>query len=128
MRRGMEKGGGGDCPENDVEALLAVLPHKKSYDEIILVADNYSSMRDLSLMVDLNVPVRVILCGLENSFFEGRELNEEYLNLAYATGGSVHTMKEDIYNLATLKNGESIVVNGKKYDFEDGRFIGHDKL
>jgi len=133
MRKGMRNGGGGEYPENDVEALLAAQEQRNEYDEIFLIADNYSPVRDLKLMKDLNVPIRIILCGVEDggsSFWGKKEkiINEEYLNLAHATNGSIHLIKQDIYELAKTQEGESITIKGQKFDFINGRFIRQEKL
>lgn len=133
MRKGMRNGGGGEYPENDVEALLAAQKQRKEYDEIFLIADNYSPVRDLELMKELKVPIRIILCGVEDggsSFWGKREkiINEEYLNLAHATNGSIHLIKQDIYELAKTQEGESITIKGQKFDFINGRFIRQEKL
>lgn len=126
MRLGMRSGGGGDMPENDVEALLMATQKRSKYDEVILIADNYSDMRDFFLIKELKVPVRVILCGIEGG--EGRcsklwaDANEEYLNLAYQTGGSIHTIHDDIYDLAKLAENNTLKIEGIVYVLEKGRF------
>ena len=66
LQKGMTAGGGGDDPENDLEALLRAQEWKTENDaeEIILIADAFSEVRDLELLSQLKVPVRVILCGI----------------------------------------------------------------
>lgn len=133
MRKGMRNGGGGEYPENDVEALLGAQKHRSEYDEVFLIADNYSPVRDLMLMKKLNVPIRIILCGVEDggsSFWGKKEkiINEEYLNLAHATNGSIHLVKQDVYELSKTQEGESITIKGQKFDFINGRFIRQEKL
>lgn len=133
LRKGMRNGDGGEYSENDVEALLAAQEQRGKYDEIFLIADNYSPVRDLRLMKALNVPIRIILCGVEDSdsSFCGKQervINEEYLNLAYATKGSIHLVKQDIYELAATQEGESITIKGQQFDFINGRFIRQEKL
>lgn len=133
MRKGMQNGGGGEYPENDIEALLAAKAQMDAVEELFLVADNYSPVRDLVLMKSLKIPVRIILCGVEDggsAFWGKREkvINEEYLDLARATGGSIHLIKQDVYNLANLKEGESILLNGRQFDLINGRFILQEKL
>ena len=131
MRKGMNGGGGGDTPENDIEALLAAQEHQEPLEELILIADNFSSMRDYDLMTQLGVPIRIVLCGIERSKNEmgsyHASINEEYLNLALETGGSIHTVKEDVYNLAETKEGDTLLIDGKSYDFINGRFILQEK-
>ena len=95
----MSRGDGGDSPENDVEAILTGLKYLKGHDEVILIADNDSDVRDLSLIRTLDVPVRIILCGKRR-----KEIHDDYLTLAYQTGGSLHTLKKDIKDLSPLIN------------------------
>ncbi len=129
MRLGIKAGYGGDSPENDVEALLSAI-QKRTKEEIILIADNFSSMRDFSLIKSLHLPIRVILCGIENGqtrmnsseTFWG-EVNEEYLTLAYKTGGSIHTLNEDIYDLNKMTEGKKIIINAVEYVLNNGRFL-----
>jgi len=140
MRKGMRAGGGGDGPENDIEALLAATARRSKTDEVILIADNHSTMRDYSLLKELKIPVRVILCGIEGSTADKKdersfflsstrgEINEEYLNLAYETGGSVHTVKDDIFDLAKTQDGDSITIQGKDYLFQKGKFLLQKKM
>jgi hypothetical protein len=122
-------GNGGDSPENDVEALLYVQKYLKDSDdtrvprtaELILVADALSPMRDCNLMGKINKPVRVILCGSESA--EGVAINVDYLTLAAATGGSIHTIEKDIMDIALTKEDEVITVCGNQYVRKNGAFI-----
>lgn len=107
----------GDGPENDLEALLEGATKRKGLDELILVADNYSDVRDIELLTRLNVPVHIILCGAEYG------VNEEYLEIAYRTRGSVHTIEEDIDNLAELADGATITIGQAQYRVSRGKFI-----
>lgn len=117
MRHATSFGCSGDGPENDLEALLAGAKKLSGLDELILIADNYSDVRDIELLSQLQVPVRIILCGTEYG------VNEEYLNLAWKTKGSVHTIEQDIDGLAELANGATIEIGGLKYRVSRGQFI-----
>jgi hypothetical protein len=115
-------GCGGECEENDVEALLAGLSACPSCQDIILVADNFSPVRDLELWKSLGRPIRIVLCG--SLFSEGRcSINEEYLNLAFWTGGSVHFIEEDIDMLLSLTEGEEIDFQGRLYVVKKGALV-----
>jgi hypothetical protein len=107
----------GDRPENDLEALLEGSSIMHPTDELILIADNLSSVRDIELMDRLQTPVRIILCGVT------RYIHPQYLKIARYTGGSVHTIEEDIMDLAKLAEGESIVIKGQEYVFTAGNFF-----
>lgn len=122
MVEASSKGFGGDGPENDLEALLEAAKKKRSIDELILVADNLSDVRDIELLTDLKVPVRIILAG------SGWGVNEQYLEIAYKTGGSVHTIEKDIYDLKKLADGETIQIGSYLYRVNRGKFIQISKI
>lgn len=134
MREGIaNRSGIWDPSSNDIEALLEAKKSRKKYDEIFLIANNYSSIKDLKLMKQLNVPIRIIVCGSENPIIYScrkvyYKINEEYLNLAHATNGSIHLMEEDIYDLSKIKEGGSITIQGQTYDFINGRFVQQYKV
>lgn len=117
MTQTARAGYGGDGPENDLEALLEGAARKTGPDELILVADNYSDVRDIELLTQLKVPVHIILCGSEHG------VNEDYLEIAYRTRGSVHTIEEDIDNLAELADGATITIGQAQYRVSRGKFI-----
>lgn len=110
-------GNGGDSQENDLEAILYALKYTDGYDELVLVADNMSYARDMILIEKIGVPIRIILCGTS------RFVNEQYLNIAYLTGGSVHTIEEEINDLSDMIEGKMITVSGYQYRFTKGRFF-----
>ncbi len=115
------KGGGGDCPENNIEALLAA---EKKFPEAacqVLIADNWANVKDLSLVEQLSKPVRIVLCGV----YDGN-VNVEYLNLARKTKGSVHLMEQDLYDLSLLHEGELLRIGRKYYRVKKGSFVETD--
>ena len=117
MKKAMDGGGGGASPENDLEALLEGVRMMGEIDELILIADNYSDVRDIELLTQLRAPVRIVLAGADYG------VNEDYLAIAYATGGSIHTLKEDIDQLSHLADGEVIRVGAYRYRVNRGQFI-----
>ncbi|MEL6132818.1 MAG: hypothetical protein AAFR59_05580 [Bacteroidota bacterium] len=86
----MHKGDGGDPAENDLEAILTGIQYLENYGEIILIADNKSAIRDIELLDKIDKPVRIILCDVRGP------LHPDYVNLAKASGGSIHTLEEDL--------------------------------
>lgn len=113
----IKNGYGGGGPENDIEALLFAQKKFKESKNFVLVADNLSNMRDIELLKKLKHPVRVIICGAS------MVVNTQYIDLAYQTKGSIHTIEEDIVGLLhELKEGEIIEISGRKFKLEDGRF------
>jgi len=63
------------------------------------------------------------LCGTEDG------INPQYLEIARESGGSVHTVEEDIYNLALLNVGETIRIGGQVFKIEPGgKFVQLERL
>jgi hypothetical protein len=117
----LDGGYGGDGPENDIEALLRGIDDCPSCTDVILVADNFSAVRDMELMRRLGKPIHVVLCGsyISSGSFVA---NTEYLDLARDTKGSIHTIEEDIERFMALKEGDEIEIDGKIYVIRDGKF------
>jgi len=113
----MMGGGGGDAPENNVEALIKGISKCPDCEDIIMVADNWAPVKDIAWMKKVNLPVRIVLCGVWGS------IHPDYLTLARATGGSVHTMEEDLYKLALINEGEVITVGKFSYQLTKGKFV-----
>ena len=113
----MSGGGGGDGPENDIEGVLAGIKEAPFFTDLILIADNYSDVRDIELVSRVNKPVKIILCGGDV------DVNEDYLNIAKATGGSIHWIEGDMIDLASVTEGSRINIKGHTYIFLNGKFI-----
>lgn len=110
----------GDVPENDLEALLFATQYMNRGSELILIADNLSRVRDMELLPQLKVPVRIILCGLDGSEL----VHPDYLEIAYHTGGSIHTITEDIMNLKKKVDKDQLVeINRRIYHYRYGKFV-----
>lgn len=107
----------GDGPENDLEAVLEGVKYINQTNKLILIADNESDVRDMSLLKKITIPIHIILCGVSEN------INEDYLEIAYHTKGSLHTLNEDITNFNNLKEGEIIQINKKKYKLLYGKFV-----
>lgn len=108
--------GGGEGLENDVEAIIEGAKQDPSSESVILIADNYESMRDYEYIKKINKPVHVILCGSENM------VNVQYLDLARQTKGTLHTPNSDVSILETIKESEHFFIDEKEYTYEKGRF------
>lgn len=113
----MRSGGGGDIPENNLEAILRAIDECKDCDAIVMIADNYSSPRDMKLLPKIKKPVKVILCGAQ------RGVKPDYLDIAKATGGSVHLMEQDITDLSSVKEGDVIKIGKQTYRLERDHFV-----
>ena len=112
----MTNGGGGDAPENNIEALVAAQKLCTTCDSVIMIADNWAPVKDISLLSSITKPIKIVLCGVYSS------INTDYLNIARKTKGSLHLIERDIYELTKMKEGDIIEINGKKYKIIDGEF------
>lgn len=116
MELTIRKGQGGDAPENPIEAIIYGLNKSGKVEDVILIADNWAKARDIKMLARIKVPVRVVLCGV----YEGMEINEDYLNIAYKTKGSVHTIEQDITDLMKQSTGKKFNINGVDYIIKNG--------
>lgn len=118
MRATMLKGGGGDFPENNIEALLKGEKVFPAAEFQVMIADNWAAIKDKVLWDQLTKPVRIVVCGatLVN-------VHIDYLNLARKTNGSVHLMESDIYNLNGLKEGDILKVGKNTFVVKNGMFV-----
>lgn len=130
MQRGMRAGQGGATPENNLEAVLALQEQWDSTrHEIILIADAHSPVRDLALIHELRAPVRVILCGIDDIYGKRTPSSEQkeilvlldYLAIAYVTGGSVHTLHEDMWDVKPITEGKIVYIDAKPHLMEQGQ-------
>lgn len=110
----ISKGCSGDSHENGVEAILKAQELYPNSKEILFVADNYAPLRDSELIAQIKIPVRVILCG--SQLFT----NIQYLQLAMKTGGSIHTIEQDLFDLSKLVEGKTFKFNRQTYIFKNG--------
>ncbi len=113
----MSNTNGGDIQENDVEAIIKGLSNYKDSGDLILIADNWSKMRDYELINSIDKPVRVILCGSSNG------IEVEYLNLVRASSGSIHTLQKDYMNLNKIKKGQDLIIGNQTFKLKGNRFV-----
>jgi len=122
MREVMMSGHGGDVPENDLEAVLyAIKRFAGEYQTLVLIADNGSAVRDMELLPQIKEPVRIVLCGDLKT--PDKSVHPHYLEIARATGGSLHTIDQDIINLAQLTEGDTITIGRLTYKVVEGKII-----
>lgn len=114
----VSKGFGGDTPENNIEAILYTLKKNPKIKEVILIVDNWAPMRDYSLIDKVTVPVRVVVCGYGDNPY----LNTQYLDLAYKTKGSLHTIEEDITKLMEVNEGKIVKIGKEEFKLKGGKF------
>ncbi|MEX2596772.1 MAG: hypothetical protein WEC59_07565, partial [Salibacteraceae bacterium] len=106
FNRVKNKGNGGDSPENDIEAIYTAITELPESGEVILIADNESCIRDYPLLECIDKPVRILLCGTKKG------VNHQYVNLAWKTGGSIHTADFDVYDLHEKLSTDSLIIDG----------------
>lgn len=94
--------GNKDIPENTIEALLEAQRHAGPGSTIVLLADNYSTPRDTSLIHLLFLPVRVIACGTKDV-----DIHPALVNIAYRTKGSIHTCFREVQDFGRAKSNAS---------------------
>lgn len=110
VEKAIENGGGGDAQENDLEAIIAAINKYPQIEEVILIADN-TSIRDINLINEIDIPVHVILCN------EGWVY--DYVKLAYETGGSIITPSDNLdFADKDSFDKSKIFLNGVKYSIK----------
>ncbi|CAN5340435.1 hypothetical protein BH09BAC5_BH09BAC5_06990 [soil metagenome] len=119
MAMAASKGSGGDCPENNMEALIkGTSMAKNPFTDIVMIADNDAPVKDISLLASFNKPVHIIVCGSN-----GNIVHPDYLRIAWKTKGSIHTADKDYNSIGNLKDGESITIGVSVYRLMKGEFI-----
>ena len=114
----MDKGSGGDTPENVCEAILRSIDKCPECSDIVLIADNWAGVRDIELVNKITRPVNIIVCGGVMG------VHPDYVTIASTTNGSLHFNNEDIKDLPLLKEGKTIVIRGIGFQLnEQGRAI-----
>jgi hypothetical protein len=124
----MRNGSGGKAAENDVEAILYGIKKFPNCKGVVLIADNFSRIRDFRLiprLMKLGKPVRVVICGIA----KGDVVNLDYIYLARYTKGSIHTIDNDIVDLASKKDGDAFKVGSQYFKVEKNtiKLIGQSK-
>lgn len=115
-------GNGGDCAENNMEALIKGVKMAGQFKELVMIVDNKAPVKDIELLKKFNIPVHIILCGLNE------QLMLDYLLIAWKTKGSIHTIEGDITKIASMMEGEEITIKGIKYKIMGGEFVRITKI
>jgi hypothetical protein len=119
----MRNGNGGDSPENDIEALIRAIDAFPKDNDVILIADNRSCIRDFVLVSCLDRPVHVILCDTR------KDVNHQYINLVWKTGGSLHGIDWDLTADEINQSLDSIVIEGVSFTMtRDGWLMPSDRF
>ncbi len=110
MERAMRAGGGGDLPENNIEAILRTLKQWPGTDSILMVADAHAPVKDLKIIGFVNKPVHIVLCGDISNL-----IPIDYVQIAKQTFGAILTNEGEIRNLHLLKMGQTLELGSSDY-------------
>ncbi|HQV01380.1 MAG TPA: hypothetical protein PLO59_09490, partial [Bacteroidia bacterium] len=111
----MTNGDGGDIPENNIEAVLTAC-QKFSDSEIVMIADNFATPRDIELTNKLCRPIHIVLCGTYGG------INTNYMDIARSNKGTLHTIDSDIINLSQITEGQELIIDGHIYQLKNNKF------
>ncbi len=109
-----------DKPENNIEALLYAQKNFPDADEIVMIADNSSQIKDMKLSSKVKKKVHIILCG--ETYEKNLAFQSDYVQLAKKTKGSIHTLEDDIENVSNLKDMSVVRVGNIYFRFQKGKF------
>lgn len=114
-----------DLEENDAEAIQYANENFAGAEEIILIADNVSPVRNMELIKGIGKPVKIIICG--TTLNPDLAIQPDYLSMAAQTGGSIHTMEDDLEDLKNIKKGTWIRVGDSYYKYTNRDFRATNK-
>lgn len=117
MMKTIKGGNGGDTPENNIEAIIAGQKQFSESKSIIMLADNCADMRDYHLRGAVTKPVHILLCNYHD------RVNPQYLNLAYATKGSVYSMAGDLDHLSSMGEGTEFSFGTQRFKIRAGAIV-----
>ncbi|MFA7272739.1 MAG: hypothetical protein WC044_02670 [Crocinitomicaceae bacterium] len=110
----------GNHIENNLEAVCyAINKYPNNLSNIVMIADNWENPCDMELLNFLKkkgAKIHVVVCGVTD------RLNTVYLDIAYATGGSVHTMEQDLEITSNMGDGRTINLGDMKFKMVGGAF------
>jgi hypothetical protein len=111
----MHKGTGGDIAENNCEALIKAISMFNNYEDVVLIADSWSPVRDIELLPQITKPIKIIVCGNDLG------PHPDYVSIAYFTNGSLHFIDGDVTNFSLLKENKIMNIKGTNYILKNGR-------
>jgi len=117
MQKTMSSGGGGDTPENNMEAVLKGINQYKNIDNIIMVADNFAFPRDKKLIHKIQRPIQYVMCGTQLG------ISRSYINLSRHYGGSIISVEKSICYLNQFKDGDEFTIEKVKYSVNKGKMV-----
>jgi hypothetical protein len=115
--KAMTGGYGGDIRENNVEAAIEAIKQCSDCTDLVMIADNFATPRDLALFKQVSLPLHIVLCGTSGG------VNVEYINLAFRTKGSLHLIEQDIKFPKELSEGYKMTIGGEGFVYMGERFV-----
>lgn len=109
-----------DLQENDLEAIKYAGEQFPEAETIVLIADNVSPVRDIEMVKGVNKPVKIIVCG--TTLDTEIALQPDYFTIAKKTGGSIHTIEDDLIRLNNIKAGRWIKIGDTYYKYRNKTF------
>ncbi len=114
-------GDGGDHRENNLEAVWEGIASCPECEQIILIADNTGPVRDMAILPMIDLPIRVLLCGVFKD-----QIETDYLSIVDQTNGSLHTRDRDLTNLRGMLEKGILTVGEKQYAPKGKRWIKYE--
>ncbi|MFN5317427.1 MAG: hypothetical protein ACK5CY_01145 [Bacteroidia bacterium] len=108
-------GGGGDIEENNLEATIEGIKAYPNCKDIIMIADGMAPVRDIELLSKINKPIRIIICSPIERF------HPHYIEIAQKTGGSIHTLENDLDLSIIEQEGKTFTLGSVIYKVEKGK-------
>lgn len=109
-----------DKPENNIEALLYAQKNFPDADEIVMIADNSTQVKDMKQLSKVKKKVHIILCG--ETYEKNLAFQSDYVQIAKKTKGTIHTLEDDIDNIAKVKEMSVVRVGNIYFRFHKGKF------
>jgi len=110
-----------DRPENNIEALMFAQKNFPEADEIVMIADNSSSVKDMKQLSKVKKKTHIILCG--ETYEKNLAFQSDYIQIAKKTKGSIHTLEDDIENVSKIKDMSVVRVGNIYFRFQKGKFL-----
>ncbi len=116
-----------DDAENNIDPLAYAQRQFPEAEHLILIADNSSAVKDMARLPELHKPVHIILCG--PTLDTALAFQPDYYTIARQTGGSLHTLEDDLTQVAQLPPNTWIRIDGRYFRrTKRGRFVRTDFL
>ncbi len=112
IQKAMQNGDGGDLQENVCEALIRAIHDASSFSHVVLIADSWAPVRDISLVTEIHQPVEIMVCGKRPG------IHPDYITLALRTGGALHFMGEPPVDLSPLLDSKKICIRNRYYLYD----------